>query len=317
VTILAYAFAGAGVLLLLVAVTIPLALHLLRHWDVFLPENALPVLLISGTVFTLLSLALLAVVFNNLGLADSRYALGLPEGSIRAVIALLLILLFFISAVFLYSNGRVQKVNTLDPVSQATIDGIPATDIVGVRPSEIDKTKFRVERRADTAVSDDLAQQLLTTISTLVVAVAAFYFGANSVQAARGAVGGAMGGELATRVRDSFEGDAFSGVKASVAGRTAVLTGTVLDDALKEEAQRAALAVPGIETVVNRLTVEAAEAPPEEGPEAGPEAPPAGPEAGPAGPEAGPEAPPAGPEAGPEAPPGEGPEAGPGGEPNA
>ena len=166
--------------LILLAVTIPAALGLLRHWNVYLPENGLPVLLVSGAVALLLSLAVLVVVLRHLDLADKRYALGLPEGSIRAVIALLLILLFFISSVFLYSNGRQVQGTMLDPISRATVDAIPPATLVSVEPSSVEGM-FRVSVRPDTRASDDLAKQLLTTLSTLVVAVAAFYFGATSV----------------------------------------------------------------------------------------------------------------------------------------
>jgi len=115
--------------------------------------------LVSGAVALLLSLALLVVVPRNLGLTDPRFALALPEGSIRAVIALLLILLFFIASVFLYSNGRRDTGTVLDPVPRATVDAIPPETLVSVEPSTIDKTMLRVVRHADTAASDDLAKQ--------------------------------------------------------------------------------------------------------------------------------------------------------------
>jgi hypothetical protein len=212
--------------------------------------------LVSGAVALLLSLALLVVVLRNLGLTDPRFALALPEGSIRAVIALLLILLFFIASVFLYSNGRRDTGTVLDPVSRATVDAIPPEALVSVEPSTIDKTMFRVVRHADTAASDDLAKQLLTTISTLVVAVAAFYFGANSVQsAARIGTEGPTGEQLAAKIRAALGGGGFAGVTVSVAGGGAVLMGTVADEALKEEAERAARSVSGIDTVQNKLVV--------------------------------------------------------------
>src|SRR5262245_38408174 len=87
------ALVGPVVLLFLVASTMPLALGLLGYWDARLPENSLPILLVSGAVALLLSIALLVVIMRHQGLTDARFALGLPEGSIRAVIALMLILL--------------------------------------------------------------------------------------------------------------------------------------------------------------------------------------------------------------------------------
>jgi len=212
--------------------------------------------LVSGAVALLLSLALLVVVLRNLGLTDPRFAVALPEGSIRAVIALLLVLLFFIASVFLYSNGRRDTGTVLDPVPRATVDAIPPETLVSVEPSTIDKTMLRVVRHADTAASDDLANKLLTTISTLVVAVAAFYFGANSVQSAsRIGTDAPTGEQFAAKIRAALGGGGFAGVTVSVAGGGAVLMGTVTNEASKEEAERAARSVSGMDTVRNKLAV--------------------------------------------------------------
>ena len=252
------AIVGSALLLLLLAVALPSSLALLKHWGVNFPENNLPILLISGTLAFVLSLALLVIVISALGLADPGHALALPEGSIRAVIALLLILLFFISAVFLYSNGRRIEVKTLDSVSQATLDAIPPDEVAGVQPSEANKDRFVVLRRLDTSASDDLATQLLTTIATLAVAVAAFYFGANSVLAARG---GAAGDDLGAEVRAALSGDAFKDVVVSVAGGSTILTGSVASKEIKDDAEGAALRIGGIERVRNYLVVEQSDAP--------------------------------------------------------
>ena len=53
----------------------------------------LPLVAISGVVILLGTLALVAVVFGFLSLDDPKQALGLPEGSIRAVIALALLVI--------------------------------------------------------------------------------------------------------------------------------------------------------------------------------------------------------------------------------
>ena len=60
----------------------------------------LPVLLLVGTATLMLVLGALVVVYKRLKLANKDEALGLPAGSIRAVLALELILLFFISGIF-------------------------------------------------------------------------------------------------------------------------------------------------------------------------------------------------------------------------
>ena len=71
-----------------------------------MPEIALPVLVMFGAAALLISLAFLATALAALGLSDRSHALGLPEGSVRALIALLLITLFIITAIFLYRQSR-------------------------------------------------------------------------------------------------------------------------------------------------------------------------------------------------------------------
>lgn len=109
----------------------------------------LPLIAISGVALLLIALALVAVVFNALGLDDQKQALGLPEGSIRAVIALALVVLFAILSVYLFEQVNARQG---DAVNQ---DG------------------------------KDIAKQLITIIGTLMTAVAGFYFGAQSVSGVR------------------------------------------------------------------------------------------------------------------------------------
>jgi hypothetical protein len=100
----------------------------------------LPLLVVYGVVALLASLTVVAVVLAALNLSDPKGALGLPDGSVRALIALSLILIFTIVSVFLLWH----------PLEN---------------------------------VQSDLAKQILTTVSTLVVAVAGFYFGSRAAEA--------------------------------------------------------------------------------------------------------------------------------------
>jgi hypothetical protein len=77
----------------------------------------------------------------------------MPDGSIRAVIAISLLFLFLILSIFLYAN-----------LAGST------------------EAAFRT-------ASTDIAKQLVTTVATLAVSVAGFYFGSSSVAAAARAVG--------------------------------------------------------------------------------------------------------------------------------
>jgi hypothetical protein len=157
------------------------------------PEIVLPIVLISAAASLIIVVAVLAVVFSGLELSNKNTAMGLPEGSVRAIIALLLIVLFFISAVFLYLTVR--EGPSSGPVR--TLQGVTAQELAALPAADLDSVKERttttgtvydvtlVGRLADTSKADDIAGQLITTVATLVTAVAAFYFGANSVQTAR------------------------------------------------------------------------------------------------------------------------------------
>lgn len=116
-------------------------------------ENAaipLTLILISGVAALMASLYIGGVIFNILKLSDSNEALGLPKGSVRALIALSLIVIYALMSVFLF-----QEIGGTEPPNAEAIN---------------------------------IAQQTLTTISTLVVAVAGFYFGTRSVETAKRAV---------------------------------------------------------------------------------------------------------------------------------
>jgi hypothetical protein len=117
-------------------------------------EIVLGLTVIAGVSALILILFIMAAGFTAMKMNDPQQALGLPEGSIRAMIALMLIIIWIIMSVFL-----------LNIVSTAAAN-------------------------SDTA---RMAQQLVTTIGTLVVAVAAFYFGSRSIESATQALGAGAG----------------------------------------------------------------------------------------------------------------------------
>lgn len=163
-------------------------------------EIALPVLVLAGAIGLLASLAFLAGAFAALGLSDRSHALSLPQGSVRAVIALLLITLFAITAIFLYRQLRLPLVE----VTVTKYTGISETQLAQIPPDQIiaiqvrkegeagaEEKVFDVDRRLPVVESGEesqrFAQQILTAVSTLVIAVAGFYFGTRSVTVAGGA----------------------------------------------------------------------------------------------------------------------------------
>jgi hypothetical protein len=127
-------------------------------------------------------LFIIAAGFSAMNLTDRKQALGLPEGSIRAMIALVLIMVFVIFGIYLfrmigYSGiqfvGHMQTLPESGKIGERPIVAEQATE-----PEYKDKGWYDVY--VATEASDDakkLAQQLITTVGTLVVAIASFYFG--------------------------------------------------------------------------------------------------------------------------------------------
>jgi len=151
----------------------------------FIPEIVLPIMLLAGIVGLVGVLAIAVAVFAALGLSNPGQAFGLPEGTIRAVIALGLILIFALMGVFLYGQLRLPETGTMLGLTQEQVDAIPASAIISIAPSEADSNRFDVQRQIQSQASEDFAKQILTTVSTLVVAVAGFYFGTRAVATAR------------------------------------------------------------------------------------------------------------------------------------
>jgi hypothetical protein len=136
----------AGLLMGAIIVLIVLAV-VQDNLDVKQPETVLGILM-AQVIVALMLLFIMATGFALLGLADPQQALGLPEGSIRAMIALFLIMIFVTFGLYLFRA-----------IASGTATNQDAVDV---------------------------AKQLITTVGTLVVAVAGFYFGSRAVQVARG-----------------------------------------------------------------------------------------------------------------------------------
>lgn len=149
------------------------------------PEIALPILLSSGLISLLAILTITVAVLAALGLSDPNRAFGLPEGTIRAVIALSLILIFAIMSVFFYQILS-KPPTTQTVLTKTQFADIPGKEIIFSKPVDGQPGFFEVQRVYPNESGDDFAKQLLTTISTLLVAVAGFYFGTRAVSVARG-----------------------------------------------------------------------------------------------------------------------------------
>src|SRR6266540_6305215 len=100
---------------------------------------------VVGLAFVLSIIAGIVAAFHALELTSPKSAFGLPEGSIRAIIALVLVLIFVVMGIYL-------------------------VEAVFLEPNASDAAR-------------NAATQILATVGTLVAAVAAFYFGTAAVTA--------------------------------------------------------------------------------------------------------------------------------------
>jgi hypothetical protein len=124
---------------------IPYALDLRKS-----PELVLGLVVILGVTVLGVLFFILTTGYAALGLADRKQALGMPEGSVRAMIALFLLITFVI--VSLYVFGRVSI-------------KYPDTQITDEAPK--------------------LAGQMITLLGTLVGTISGFYFGTSALAAAK------------------------------------------------------------------------------------------------------------------------------------
>lgn len=179
-------------------------LHYLRRDDEP-PETVLSFIFVLASIALIIVLGSATIVLKRLGLSTKKEAMALPPGSVRAIIALQLILLFFIAAVFLFNSTRAPVSH--DPEKARHLQGI-STDRMGSIPTE--QIAEAIERKVGdtmvydvtlyppaggTATSDDIAKQLVTTLGVLVTAVASFYFGSKTASRPGNGNGNGNGGD--------------------------------------------------------------------------------------------------------------------------
>ena len=177
------------------------------------PAMGLPILAIFGIMILFGALAIISTLFSRLGLSDPSQALALPEGSIRAAIALALIVLFAIISIMLYQSvskpyvimglSEKQKTDLIKdfanhviaivpercanlPVGANTAGGASNTTSENSEKCTPENTRFSVHlRQPPGQESSDLAKQLLILIGTLMTSVTSFYFASRATEPRR------------------------------------------------------------------------------------------------------------------------------------
>jgi hypothetical protein len=147
--------------------------------------NTSMVWLLVGALFLLAMLSIfLPIVFKWLKLTDSEQALGLPEGTVRAVIALVLIALFAAAPIYLFNNmsGSERTIPGLSAAEMAQLAANPRVlhpvfiEVKGIGDATSTYTAYYREQPDPAGV--DFAKQMLVLLGTLATSVTSFYFGA-------------------------------------------------------------------------------------------------------------------------------------------
>ena len=151
-------------------------------------EFSLATLALGGVVALLGSLLVFTTLLDALGLSDKTQALGMPEGSVRAMLALALLGLFAIlaSSVLIQPDQRKSAGLQAADVTALIKNNPDAHDIVQIaEPAAAggsQPTTYTVTFTSPRQLSDS-AKQMLTLVGTLMTAVISFYFGTASARA--------------------------------------------------------------------------------------------------------------------------------------
>lgn len=143
----------------------------------------LPMLSIGAVIVLVILLCSMSVVFASFDLQDKTQALALPEGSIRAVIALMLIVLFAILSIYLYGSLATGQMIHMGIVTEGTRAALASRfgELNVISAASSDGKGFDIWLRDTTSQEGiDFAKQLLVLVGTLVTSIASFYFGSRT-----------------------------------------------------------------------------------------------------------------------------------------
>ena len=192
-------------------VTLATAAYGLYRFSIYAVEKGdallLSLVVLVGLALIIALMAGLATVYSFLGVQNQAQPLALPEGSVRALIAFSLVLMFVCLATFLYQGtkdtksglelaGKVTRVTaaqvaelrkTFVVVEEPLLDaeGKPVQD-PGPPPSNVYTANYYFNH-ARSQQADDLAKQIFTTLATVFVSVVSFYFGSSTTSSGVGA----------------------------------------------------------------------------------------------------------------------------------
>lgn len=195
-----------------------------------------PAFVILGSVAFLTGVTVVVSVFSRLGIADRKAALALPDGSVRALLALVLLVIFVIFSNIIFgsfTDARDVR-RRFDGLTAAQVDRLPGAvtsqvaEQIGRGAEPTYRGEYLAPRNED---ASQLGQQIVTGLLTLVATISAFYFGTGSVKAAADAINRTTGQSSLRVLRPSQPVVLKRNDDGSLAPLEITLGGSVLDDA--------------------------------------------------------------------------------------
>jgi len=169
----------------------------------------LPILGILSIAMLVSLLTMLTGILHYFGLDSKEEAFGLPAGSVRGFIALSLLVIFAVVAIYLYGSlgGTPSLASQIlanqnlakELLSNQTIANLLTSNQTSTIPASQNQVSF--------------ANQVLTVVGTLLTTIVGFYFGAKTAQSAKAPVAGGAKAPVAGGAKAPVAG----GAKAPVA----------------------------------------------------------------------------------------------------
>jgi len=180
---------------------------------------ALSAVVLVGLALVVVLMSVLVIIYSVIGVTDASQALALPEGSVRALIAFSLVLIFVCLGAFLYNsvnNIALTPGGKSERITEAQLSDLKAQFVVAYEPARNANGSVQTDNEGKNPLynatyflkpgkdGEDFAKQIFTTLATVFVSVISFYFGSSTTSSAVGAgakaASGGGGGTTSTSI---------------------------------------------------------------------------------------------------------------------
>jgi hypothetical protein len=134
---------ASGVTLVIVLIVILYKLKLFGFFS-YSEATILGAVVLIGLALVVLLMALLVMIYAGIGVANHDQPLGLPEGSVRALLAFSLVLIFVLLGAFLFTSVSTQGPSSnLSRITKAQLDELGKDYVTNI---VLRYTLFRAQR---------------------------------------------------------------------------------------------------------------------------------------------------------------------------